>query len=212
MPVEITWYGHACFRLKDRDLTVVCDPYDKSVGLTLPRLRADVVTVSHDAPGHNAVDAVKEWRTVIRGPGEYELSGVFITGIPTYHGGKGPESEPNTVFTFEFPDATVCHLGDLGHMLSETQVEALPKIDVLLVPVGGRNTLDAPKAAEVISFLEPSLVIPMHYRTEGTHLHLDPVERFLKEMGFPAPEPVGMVKVSREQLPEETQVILMEVK
>lgn len=212
MPVEITWYGHACFRLKDRDLTVVCDPYDKSLGLTLPRLRADVVTVSHDAPGHNAVDAVKEWRKVIRGPGEYELSGVFITGIPTHHGGKAQEGEPNTVFTFEFPDVTVCHLGDLGHVLSETQVEALPKIDVLLAPVGGRNTLDAPKAAEVISFLEPSLVVPMHYRMEGTPLHLDQVERFFKEMGIPAPEPVGVLKVSREQLPEETQVVLMEVK
>lgn len=212
MPVEIIWYGHACFRLRDRDLTVVCDPYDKSLGLTLPRLRADLVTVSHDAPGHNGVDAVKDWRTVIRGPGEYELSGVFVTGIPTYHGGKGHEGEPNTVFTFEFADVTVCHLGDLGHILAEVQVEALPKIDVLLTPVGGRNTLDAPKAAEVISFLEPGLVIPMHYRMEGTHLHLDPVERFLKEMGIPEPEPVSVLKVSKDQLPDETQVILMEVK
>lgn len=212
MPVEITWFGHSCFRLKDRDLTVVCDPYDKSLGLTLSRLRADLVTVSHDAPGHNAVDAVKDWRTVIRGPGEYELSGIFITGIPSYHGGKDQENEPNTVFIFEFPDLTVCHLGDLGHVLSETQVEAMPKIDVLLAPVGGRHTLDAPKAAEVISYLEPGLVVPMHYQVEGTPLQLDPVERFLKEMGMPAPEPVGVLKVTRDQLPEETQVILMEAK
>lgn len=211
--MEITWYGHACFRLRDRDLTVVCDPYDKSIGLSLPRLRADVVTVSHQAPGHNNVDAVKEWRKVLSGPGEYELSGVFITGIATYHGARGKAApEPNTVFLFEFPDLTVCHLGDLGHVLTETQVEALPKIDVLLVPVGGRNTLDAAKAAEVISILEPSIVVPMHYQMPGTAMHLDPVERFLKEMGVPAPEPVAVLKAVRGQLPEEPQVVLMEMK
>jgi len=167
--LEINWYGHACFRLKDRNLTVVCDPYDKSIGLTLPRLRADVVTVSHQAPGHSYVDGVKEWRNVFSGPGEYEVENVFITGIPTYHG-KDPDtaSEPNTVFLFEFSDANVCHLGDLGHVLTESQVEALPGIDVLLIPVGGRNTLDASRAAEVISIVEPSIVVPMHYRMPGT--------------------------------------------
>lgn len=210
--MEITWYGHACFRLKDRDLTVVCDPYDKSIGLTLPRLRADLVTTSHQAPGHSYAEGVKEWRKVLSGPGEYELSGVFITGIPTLHGNKAGVMEPNTVFAFEFSDVTVCHLGDLGHTLSDEQVEALPKIDVLLVPVGGRYTLDAAKAAEVVSFLEPGIVVPMHYRMPDTAMHLDPVDRFLKEMGIPAPEPVSTLKVTRDQLPEETQVVLMEVK
>ncbi len=211
--MEINWYGHACFRLKDRELTVVCDPYDKGMGLTLPRLRADVVTVSHDAPGHNYVDGVKDWRKVLTGPGEYELAGVFITGIPTYHGRKGDDRlEPNTVFMFEFPELTVCHLGDLGHVLTESQVEAMPKIDVLLIPVGGRHTLDAAKAAEVISILEPSIVIPMHYQSPGTPMHLDPVERFLKEMGVPAPPPIDALKMVRSQLPEETQVVLMEPK
>ena len=84
--MEINYYGHACFRLKDRDLTVVCDPYDKSIGLTLQRLKADVVTISHDAPGHSCTEAVKDWRKVFSGPGEYEVEGVFITGVRTYHG------------------------------------------------------------------------------------------------------------------------------
>ena len=212
--MEINWYGHACFRLKDRNLTVVCDPYDKSIGLTLPRLRADVVTVSHEAPGHNYVQGVKDWRKVISGPGEYEIEGIFITGIPTFHGRKEGASplEPNTVFLIELEELTVCHLGDLGHVLTETQVEALPNIDVLIVPVGGRRTLDAAKAAEVISIIEPSIVIPMHYRMTDTHMHLDPVERFLKEMGVPAPEPVGLLRITKAQLPEETQVVVMEVK
>lgn len=210
--MEITFYGHACFRLKDRNLTVVCDPYDKSIGLILPRLRADVVTVSHQAPGHNNVQAVKGWRKLIDGPGEYELGGVFITGIATWHDKRRAQFEPNTIFLFEFDDATVCHLGDLGHVLTESQVEALPDIDVLIVPVGGRNTLDAAKAAEVISVIEPKIVVPMHYRMPGTPKHLAPLSRFLKEMGVPAPEPVPSLRVTRSQLPDETQVVVMEAR
>ena len=211
--MEINYYGHACFRLKDRDLTVVCDPYDKSIGLTLQRLKADVVTISHDAPGHSYAEAVKDWRKVFSGPGEYEVEGVFITGVRTYHGkDERGVAEPNTVFMFEFSDLTICHLGDLGHVLTESQVEVLSGIDVLLVPVGGRHTLDASMAAEVISIIEPKIVVPMHYRLPGTPEHLEPIDRFLKEMGVPAPEPVGVLKLTKSQLPDETQVVVMEVK
>ncbi len=211
--MEINWYGHACFRLKDRNLTVVCDPYDKSIGLTLPKLKADIVTLSHDAPGHSNAEAVKEWRKVFSGPGEYEVEGVFVTGIATSHGkNQAGAVDSNTVFVFEFSDMTVAHLGDLGHVLTEAQVEAIPNIDVLLVPVGGRRTLDAAMAAEVIGIVEPRIVIPMHYRMEGTPEHLDPLDRFLKEMGVPAPEPVSVLRISKAQLPQETQVIVMEVK
>ncbi|MCB0254334.1 MAG: MBL fold metallo-hydrolase [Anaerolineae bacterium] len=211
--MEIIWYGHACFRLKDRNLTVICDPYDKSIGLPLPRHKADVVTVSHDAPGHSYVAGVKDYRQVFTGAGEYEIEGVFITGIATFHGKNGDgEAEPNTIFLFEFSDLTVCHLGDLGHVLTEAQVEAMPDIDVLIIPVGGRNTLDATLAAEVISIIEPSIVIPMHYHADDTPGHLEPVERFLKEMGIAAPEPVSVFKIGKTQLPEETQVVLMDPK
>jgi L-ascorbate metabolism protein UlaG (beta-lactamase superfamily) len=209
--VEINWYGHACFRLKDRNLTVVCDPYDKSIGLTLPRLKADVVTVSHHAPGHSYVEGVKEYRQVFSGPGEYEIEGVFITGIPTFHGKDGHGvAEPNTVFLFEFSDLTICHLGDLGHVLTEAQVEAMPDINVLIVPVGGQRTLDAGLAAEVISIVEPAIVIPMHYPVQEASGHPESLDRFLKEMGIAAPEPIGMYKISRAQLPDETQVVLLD--
>lgn len=211
--MEINWYGHACFRLKDRNLTIVCDPYDKSIGLALPRLKADIVTISHDAPGHSYAEAVKDWRKVFSGPGEYEVEGVFITGIATAHGkDQAGLADPSTVFIFEFPDMTVAHLGDLGHVLTESQVEAMPNIDVLLIPVGGQRTLDAAMAAEVIGIVEPRIVIPMHYRMEGTPEHLDSLDRFLKEMGVPAPEPVAALRITKAQLPEETQVVVMDVK
>lgn len=211
--MEINWYGHACFRLKDRNLAVVCDPYDKTIGLTLPKLKADLVTLSHAAPGHSYAEGVKEWRKVFTGPGEYEVDSVFITGVASTHG-KNAEghADPNTIFIFEFPEMTVAHLGDLGHVLTQAQVEAMPNIDVLLVPVGGRYTLDAVMAAEVISIIEPRIVIPMHYRMEGTPEHLDPLERFLKEMGLPTPEPVSTLRITKAQLPEETQIVVMDIK
>ena len=211
--MEINWYGHACFRLKDRNLAVVCDPYDKTIGLTLPKLKADLVTLSHAAPGHSYAEGVKEWRKVFTGPGEYEVDSVFITGVASTHG-KNAEghADPNTIFIFEFPEMTVAHLGDLGHVLTQAQVEAMPNIDVLLVPVCGRYTLDAAMAAEVISIIEPRIVIPMHYRMEGTPEHLDPLERFLKEMGLPTPEPVSTLRITKAQLPEETQIVVMDIK
>jgi len=199
--------------LKDRNLAVVCDPYDKTIGLTLPKLKADLVTLSHAAPGHSYAEGVKEWRKVFTGPGEYEVDSVFITGVASTHG-KNAEghADPNTIFIFEFPEMTVAHLGDLGHVLTQAQVEAMPNIDVLLVPVGGRYTLDAAMAAEVISIIEPRIVIPMHYRMEGTPEHLDPLERFLKEMGLPTPEPVSTLRITKAQLPEETQIVVMDIK
>jgi len=118
--VEIDWYGQSCFRLREGAITVITDPYDKSIGYTMPRLRADLVTVSHDAPGHASVAAVKGEPKVLNRPGEYELKGLFITGIQTWSGGaaKGEVKEENTVFVFEFGDLTVCHLGDLSKVLT----------------------------------------------------------------------------------------------
>lgn len=217
--MEITWYGHSCFRLRERQVTIMTDPYDKSIGYTLPRLRADVVTVSHNSPGHNAADAVKGEPKELVGPGEYEIGGIFITGISTLHaatksdkGGRPALPEQNTIFVFEFDKLTVCHLGDLGQVPSQAQVEAMPKVDVLLVPVGGGATLDAAHAAEVISLLEPSIVIPMHYQTPLYNGKLDPVERFLKAMGLPEPPIQETLKITAADLPDETQVILLECK
>lgn len=209
--MEITWYGHSCFRLRDRSATVITDPYDKTIGYSLPRVRADVVTVSHDHHDHNHVPGIKDNPKVISGPGEYEIKGVFITGIPTFHDRRGGKDRGrNTVYLFEFEDLTVCHLGDLGHVPTQTQVETLSNIDLLLIPVGAVSTINAAQAAEVVSLLEPMIVIPMHYKTPALALKLDPVTRFLKEMGVKPPTPLESLKVTRPTLPEETQVVLLD--
>ena len=212
--MDIDWFGQSCFRIREANVIAVTDPYDKSIGYTLPRLRADIVTVSHAAPGHSAASAVKGEPKVVTRPGEYEVKGVFITGIQTWRGAgaKGEPKEENTVFVFEFGELTVCHLGDLSQVLSQAQVEALPDIHVLLVPVGGGGALDADKAAEVVSLLEPRIVIPMHYRTPYLSLTLDPLSKFLKEMGATEQAPQDTIRLSRSQLPDETQVVVLECK
>lgn len=217
MPVEITWLGHSCFRLRDRAATVVTDPYGKDMGLILPRVRADIVTVSHDADDHNFIRGVKGDFQVLSGPGEYEVSAVFVTGLELRGERKAKKDamlQPrNTVFLFEFDDLTVCHLGDLEIVPTQAQVEeALGEVDVLLIPVGGGESLNASQASEVVSLLEPHIVIPMHYRVPGVESKLDPANKFLKEMGLDKVPPQEALKVSRGGLPEETQVVLLELK
>jgi L-ascorbate metabolism protein UlaG (beta-lactamase superfamily) len=214
--VDITWYGHSCFRIREGGVTVICDPYDKkATGLSLPRVKADIVTISHDQPGHNHAEAVGGEPKVLRGPGEYEIKNVVITAMTTYHkadGGALPER--NVAFFFDFDGFTVGHLGDLGQIPQQRQVEDLGEVDVLLVPVSGRNTLDAARITEVISLLEPKIVVPMHYQHPGLTRELaeslEPVDKLLKELGISEPQTESMLKLTKSSLPEETQVILLE--
>lgn len=214
--MDITWYGLSCFRIREAGATVVCDPYDRTVGLQLPKVRADILTISHDQPGHNSADRVAGEPKIIRGPGEYEIKNVFITGAMTYHRRrKDVGLERNVMFFFEFGDLTVGHLGDLGEIPTQSEIEELNlgEVDVLLVPVGGGDTLDPTRAVEVIGLFEPRLVIPMHYQQpELTALwasNMEPVDKFLRELGTSAPEPQEMLKFTKSSLPEETQVALL---
>ena len=211
--MEITWYGHSCFRLTERSMaTVVTDPYDHtSIGYDSLRLKADIVTVSHDASGHNNTKAVRGTSHVITGPGEFEIGGVFITGVQTNGQSKKNEGElRNTLYVFDFDGITIAHLGDLKKVPSQTEIEALGAVNVALVPVGGGGGLNAAKAAEVISLLEPNIVIPMHYATKDVNLKLDSLDKFLKEMGLSALPPEPSLKVIRSGLPEETHVVVLE--
>jgi L-ascorbate metabolism protein UlaG (beta-lactamase superfamily) len=211
--MELTWYGHSCFRLTERGMaTVVTDPFDNAaIGYESLKLKADIVTVSHDATGHNNSKAVKGTSHVITGPGEFEIGGVFITGVQT-NGTSKKESEElrNTLYVFDYGGITVAHLGDLKRVPSQAEVEALGSVNVALVPVGGGGGLNAAKAAEVISLLEPNIVIPMHYATKDAKLKLDSLDKFLKEMGLSASQPEASLKVTRTGLPEETRVVVLE--
>ncbi|HLF26482.1 MAG TPA: MBL fold metallo-hydrolase [Anaerolineae bacterium] len=218
--MEITWLGHSCFRLRSRTATVVTDPYGKDLGLNLPRVRADIVTVSHAADDHNYTKGVKGDFRVLSGPGEYEVASVFVTGLvlsdrkATGKSATGaPAASRNTVFLIELDGLTVCHLGDLDSAPTQAMLEeTLSAVDVLLIPVGGGESLNASQAAEVVSLLEPHIVIPMHYKIKGTELKLDPVSKFLKEMGLDKVEEQEMLKIDRSGLPDETQVVLLELK
>jgi L-ascorbate metabolism protein UlaG (beta-lactamase superfamily) len=206
--MEITWYGLSCFRLTDRgQTTVVTDPYNGKLGLPPLKLKGDVVTISHDAAGHNDESAVANHLHALRGPGEYEIGGVFITGIATNRDEKARE---NILYLFDYGGVTIAHLGDMAEVPTQTQIEALEEVNVLLVPVGGGNSLNAAQAAELVSMLEPNIVVPMHYKIPNLKLELEDVERFLKEMGISRPETEASLKVTAGNVPEETQVILLE--
>ena len=212
--MEITWYGHSCFRLTERNFaTVVTDPFDnKSIGYGPLKLRSDIVTISHDAPGHNNTDAVKGTSHVIDGAGEFEIGGVFITGVQTDGARKKSKEQGanNTVYVFDYDGITVAHLGDLKQVPTQSEIELFGTVNVALVPVGGGGGLNAANAAEVISLLEPNLVIPIHYATPATKLSLDALNKFLKEMGLSKLDEQPSLKVTRSGLPSETHVVVLE--
>lgn len=190
--------------------TVVTDPYDDSViGYEPLKLRADIVTVSHDAPGHNYLNGVKGQNHVLTGAGEFEIGGVFITAVQT-SGKKQDGNGKNTLYVFDYDGVTVAHLGDLKRELTQAEVEALGTVNVALVPVGGGGGLTPAKAAEVISLLEPGIVIPMHYKTPQDNLNLAPLNKFLQEMGLSDIEPLPFLKVTPGSIPEETRVIVLD--
>ena len=211
--MEITWYGLSCFRLTERNLaSVVTDPYDSQVaGYEALKLKADIVTVSHEAPGHSYTSAVKGYSHLINTPGEFEIGDVFITGIQTNGYGKNDTDEPrNTLYVFDYEGVTVAHLGDLRRVPTQTEIEALGTVHIVLVPVGGGGGLNAAKAAEVVSLLEPGFVIPMHYGTSVCNFKLAPLSKFLKEMGLGTIKPQPSLKVTKSMIPEETRVVVLE--
>jgi L-ascorbate metabolism protein UlaG (beta-lactamase superfamily) len=210
----ITWIGHSCFKIQDKvgpdGVTVVTDPFDKSIGLKPPSFEADIVTVSHDHYDHNNVKALRGQPYVIDIAGEYDVKGVVVYGIQSYHDEKqGQERGNNIIYRIEMDGIAVSHLGDLGHVLDNKQLEALAGTDILLIPVGGKYTLDAKKAVEVVSQIEPRIVIPMHYKIPGLKLDIAGADEFIKELGL-KPEELDKLKISKRDLPaEEMEVVVL---
>lgn len=211
--MEIFWYGHSCFRMTERGLaTVVVDPFDSNVvGFYPLKLKSDIVAVSHDAPGHNFTYAVKGAGHILTGPGEYEIGGVFITAVQTDgNSRKKVEHSRNTLYVFDYEGLTVAHLGDLKQVPTQAEIEALGPVNIVLIPIGGGEGLNAAKAAEVVSQLEPNIIIPMHYKMNEGKTPLDSLDKFIKEMGLQPIDTIPSLKITKSGLPAESKVIVLD--
>jgi L-ascorbate metabolism protein UlaG (beta-lactamase superfamily) len=214
--MDITCLGHSSFRIRGKSATVVTDPYAPEVGLKFPRhIQADIVTVSHDHKDHNAVEQIEGAPHVVRGPGEYEIKGIAVIGLPVFHDTeKGALRGRNTIYRIEIDGVSIVHLGDLGHNLTSDQVDELDGVNILMIPVGGLHTIDASAIADIISDIEPSIVIPMHYGRKELNQEifgkLTPLSQFLKEIGKEGTVPVPKLVISKDKLPTEMQVVVLE--
>jgi len=207
----IYWLGQSAFKIQDKEVTVAIDPHDQT-GLKMPKFQAEIVLISHDHPGHNNLEAIKGEPFIINSPGEYEVKNVFIYGISSFHDNKeGAERGNNIIYLIEMEGVKIAHLGDFGQdSLNEEQLELLEGVDILLIPVGGVNTINGTQSAKIISQLQPRIVIPMHYKIPGLTAKLEPVDKFLKEFGVSSPEVMEKLKISKKDLPqEETKVIIL---
>ena len=209
--MEISWLGHSCFRIKGSQATIITDPYSPDEGYALGRPTAHIVTVSHEHSDHAYVQGIGGEPRLVTRPGEYEIKGVLIIGIATYHDAEeGRSRGKNIVYLIQVDEVLVCHLGDLGHVLTAEQVEGMGDVDVLLLPVGGVYTINAPLAAEVVRQLEPKVVIPMHYQTPALKWKLEPVDRFLKEIGVKEIKSQPKLSLTKASLPDSTRVFLLD--
>jgi len=216
--VDIWFYGQSCFKVKGKSASVVFDPYDDAfTGLSKLKVDGDIICVSHGHQDHNSVSMVRpteEGQTpfIISGPGEYEKMGVNVVGVSSYHDeNEGTERGKNTIYVVTVDEINIVHLGDLGQKkLSQEQVEGLSSCDILLIPVGGVYTITASDAPDIIAQLEPKVIIPMHYKLSGLKFDLAPVDEFLKVMGKEGAQSVAKYSATRDKLPEEPEVVVLE--
>ncbi len=210
----IRYLGHSSFLIKSSEGAVVIDPFHpKKVGLPFPKVSAEIVLCTHDHEDHNNTEAVGGKPTIIGGPGEYEVSGIKVWAYPTFHDkNKGGKKGKNTIYLIEVEKITICHLGDLGHLLDEATAEEIGNPDILLIPTGGTFTIDHEEAAKVAAQLEPRIIIPMHFKVPGMtegFKDLSGVSAFLEEMGVTGVDTQDKLKVTKTSLPEEPEVVLL---
>lgn len=211
--MDITWFGQSCFKIRGKNASLVTDPFDPdAVGLKKVKQSADIVTVSHQHADHNFTQAIEGDPFIVPGAGEYEVKGVRIQGIQTFHDAKqGKERGTNTMFVIEIDGIFVLHCGDLGHELTTEQMEDLPDIDIMLVPVGGVYTIDAATAVKVVGQVEPKVIIPMHYKIPGLKYDLGSVEDFLHASGKSSVTPVSKYSVTKDKLPDNEELVVLEI-
>lgn len=210
--MDIIWLGHSCFLIKGKQKHIVNDPFPNGIAkYKSGQLNADIVTISHYHPNHSYVDGISGTPKIVRGPGEYDIANVFIYGISTYHDVvNGEKLGKNTVYLIEMEDMKICHLGDLGHKLTANQVAEIGDVDILMIPVGGVKTISAAIAAETINLLEPKVVIPMHYREQNIDPDLEPLDKFLQEMGIKETNPQPKLTINKSGLTDQTRMIILD--
>lgn len=214
--MEIIYLGHASFLLRYKSVRVVCDPFGKEVGFSLAKVKADIVTVSHEHDDHNQLSGVEGEPMVVKGPGEYEIKEVSITGIQTFHDNKeGALRGKNTIYTIDMAELRLGHLGDLGHKLEEKHLSLMDGVDILMIPVGGVYSLDPERAMEVVKQIGPSIVIPMHFKTREHDKKifgkLATLEEFKKRTGMEVRREKKLM-VKKLDLPEEMEIVVLERK
>lgn len=208
--MTITWFGQSCFRIEAKEGSILIDPFSPDIGLKPPKIKDDLVLVTHEHYDHNNTGGAGPETFIIRTPGEYEKNGVAVLGVRSFHDkSEGKERGPNTIYVVKCEDMTLCHLGDLGQeKLTEQQVEEIGDVDILMVPVGGNYTIDHKEAVGVISQVEPKLVMPMHYKVKGLESDIESADKFVKELGL-TPEKVDKFKIAKKNLPAEEIKLIM---
>jgi len=207
---EFKWFGHNCFRIKSRDATVITDPVERSTGFAMAKQNANIVTISSYESQNANMNVVRPEYQTVDGPGEYEIEGVFITGVRTRLDElKTAQKKFNTAYLFELDGFFICHLGDLGQVLTAEKSERLSQADILLLPIGGATGLTQEQAAEVVSHLEPKVLIPMQYRTEIGDQHLLPLDTFAKLIGVDIPEAIDKYTPRQADLKEALEMIVL---
>lgn len=214
----IQYYGHSCFKITTKpagrateDVVIFIDPFDKEIGLRPPQGQASITLVSHDHSDHNNVSALKGDPVVINTPGEYSALGINIIGIDSFHDNEnGKTKGHSTIFSLESEDIKICHLGDLGCELTGKQLDEIDGVDILMIPVGGKYTLDGKKAAELVKKIEPTIVIPMHYKVPGSTFDVESEELFCNEMGNCPKEKISKLNLKKKDLEGKSmEVVLM---
>lgn len=210
--MKIKWLGHSCFKMASKEgIRVVTDPFDDNLGYKIPSVEADIVTVSHGHYDHNFVDCINGDYEVVNKVGNFSIKNIAITGVHTFHDKEeGAKNGDNIVYTFDIDGIKVCHLGDLGHKLAPSQIAMIGDVDVLMIPVGGTYTLDAEEAVEVIAQLNPSITIPMHYKTPVLTIKIDKVDKFLEAVGEYEEINKQVIEIKKEELKKgKNKVIVM---
>ncbi|PIS09068.1 lactamase [Candidatus Beckwithbacteria bacterium CG10_big_fil_rev_8_21_14_0_10_34_10] len=212
--MQINYLGHSCFKIKTQNAVLICDPYDSYIGFKMPKVEAQIVTISHEHKDHNCLKEISGNPFVIRAPGEYEIADVSIHGLSSYHDEvKGKKRGKNTIYTIRAEDISLCHLGDLGEKLNDKQLEEINGIDVLFIPVGGTYTLGPKRAIEVINQVEPRIVIPMHFKAPSLDKkifdQLSTLDDFLKEAGALEARKEERLTLTKTSLPEEREITVL---